>query len=54
MTFIYSKSVGKEKGKRTFCDETGMNEIYSIDSHILIRFHCWLDLNRLQPFHLWQ
>jgi len=23
-------------------DENGMNEICSIDSHILIRFQCWL------------
>jgi len=31
-----------------FYDETaGMNEICCIDLRILIRFRCWLDLNKL-------
>jgi len=28
--------------------------MFSIDSHILIRFHCWHDLNRLQRLCLWK
>jgi len=27
-----------------------MNEIYSDDSHISIRFHCWLDLKGYNHF----
>jgi len=41
----------KNKAKEIFCDETGMNEICRIGSRSLIRFHCWLDLNRLQYFN---
>ena len=39
----------KELIKHNFNDETGMNEVCSIYSHILIIFQCWLHLNRLQP-----
>jgi len=31
-----------------------MDELRSIDSQIVIRFQCWLDLNKLQPPYLWQ
>jgi len=31
-----------------------MNEMCSIDSHILFRFQFWIDLESLQPLHLWQ
>jgi len=35
-------------------DENGMNEICSIDSHILIRFQCWLDLHKMQSLSFLQ
>jgi len=36
MPFIFSKSAEKEQTKHVFRDETGMNEICSTESHILI------------------
>jgi len=44
----------KEQTNHNVYDETGMNEICSMYSHMLIRFQCWLDLYRLQTLHFWQ
>jgi len=52
MPFIYSKSVEKEQGKCN-CLWWDWNEWnFQLTQHILIRFHCWLDLNRLLPLHI--
>jgi len=54
MPLISSKYFEKEQTNHTVYDETGINEICSIDSQILIRFQCWSDLYELQPVHFWQ
>jgi len=37
----------KEQANHNFYDETGMNEICIIYTHMLIRCKCWLDIHRL-------
>jgi len=54
LPFISSKYFEKEQTYHNVYDETGMNEICSFDSHILIRFKCWFELDKLQQLHFLQ
>jgi len=51
MPFISNKYLEKYQTNHNVYDETRMNEICSIDSHILVRIKCWL---KLQSLHFWQ